>query len=58
MIDSTNPRIMADSIRALSGESGSQASDISTLQSDVEALQIYDDAEAETPVLWPPHAKS
>ena len=37
MIDSTNPRVLADNIRHLSGESGSQASDISALQSTVTA---------------------
>lgn len=59
MIDSTNPRILADNIRHLKGESGSQASDISTLQTTVTAqgnaigaLQIYDDAETDTGMKW------
>ena len=41
MIDSTNPRILADNIRHLSGESESQASDISALQEAVVALGTY-----------------
>ena len=45
MIDSTNPRILADNIRALSGEAGSQASDIL-------ALQTYDDEETDTGMKW------
>lgn len=55
MIDSTNPRIMADNIRHLSEEAGSQASDISTLQTTVgsqgdaiEALQTYSATEVKT----------
>lgn len=59
MIDSTNPRIMADNIRHLSGEFGSQASDISTLQTTVTAhgnsigaLQNYDDTETDTGKKW------
>ena len=38
MIDSTNPRVMADNIRHLSGEFESQNSDISTLQGNVTAI--------------------
>ena len=41
MIDSTNPRIMADNIRALTDVSGSQASDISALNDAIEAYTIY-----------------
>ena len=66
MIDSTNPRCMADNIRHLSGASGSQASDISDLQTAVgtlqttvgtqgnaiEALQTYDDTETDTGMKW------
>lgn len=37
MIDSTNPRVMADNIKELSALSGSQASDISALQTTVTA---------------------
>lgn len=48
MIDSTNPRILADNIRALSGEAGSQASDISALQSTVTALGTYSTDEVNT----------
>lgn len=55
MIDSTNPRILADNIRALSGEAGSQASDISALQTtvtaqgnDIEALGSYSATEVNT----------
>ena len=55
MIDSTNPRVMADNIRHLSGESGSQASDISALQTTVtdqgnaiEALGTYSTVEVDT----------
>ena len=59
MIDSTNPRVMADNIRHLSGESGSQASDILNLQTTVTtqgnaliALQTYDDEETATGETW------
>ena len=66
MIDSTNPRCLADNIRHLSGASGSQASDISGLQTAVGtlqttvgtqgnaigALQIYDDEETDTGKKW------
>lgn len=52
MTDSTNPRVMADNIRELSGVSGSQASEISKLQITLEALQTYDDAETETGKKW------
>ena len=55
MIDSTNPRVMADNIRHLSGESGSQASDILALQTTVtaqgnaiEALGYYSTDEVNT----------
>ena len=48
MIDSTNPRILADNIRALSEASGSQASDISMLQASVEALGSYSTTEVDT----------
>ena len=55
MIDSTNPRSMADNIRHLAGASGSQASDISTLQTIVEAqgdaieaLQTFSTTEVNT----------
>lgn len=43
MIDSTNPRVMADNIRHLSGESGSQASDITAQGDAIKALQEYGD---------------
>lgn len=59
MIDSTNPRIMADNIRHLSKESGSQASDISTLQATataqgnaIEALGSYSVTEIDTGKKW------
>ena len=59
MIDSTNPRILADNIRHLSGESGSQASDISNLQTavitqgnSITALQIFNDDETDTGKKW------
>ena len=39
MTDSTNPRVMADNIRELSGNVGSQASDIEDLQDDLGTLQ-------------------
>ena len=59
MIDSTNPRSMADNIRHLVGASGSQASDISTLQTTVEAqgdaieaLQAYSTTETDTGKIW------
>ena len=48
MIDSTNPRILADNIRSLSGETGSQASDISALQTTVTALGSYSITEVDT----------
>ena len=52
MIDSTNPRVMADNIRHLSGESGSQASDISTLQTTVAAQGTYSTTETDTGKKW------
>ena len=59
MIDSTNPRVMADNIRQLSGDSGSQAADISTLQTTVEtqgdaieALGSYSTTEVDTGKKW------
>ena len=66
MIDSTNPRSMADNIRYLAGASGSQASDISDLETAVGALQTtvgalqttvgglttYDDEETDTGMKW------
>ena len=52
MIDSTNPRILADNIRALSGASGSQASDISALQDAVEALGTYSTEEIDTGIKY------
>ena len=48
MIDSTNPRAIADNIRHLSGESGSQASDLSALQSTVAAIGTYSTEEVNT----------
>ena len=45
MIDSTNPRVMADNIKELSGASGTQGKAI-------EALQTYDDAETDTGMKW------
>ena len=52
MIDSTNPRILADNIRALSKESESQASGISALQAAVEALRSYSKNEVDTGMKW------
>lgn len=59
MIDSTNPRVMADNIRNLSGASGSQASDISDLQTAVgaqgdaiSALSSYSSNEVDTGKTW------
>lgn len=52
MIDSTNPRVLADNVRHLAGASGSQASDISTLQNAVEALGTYSTDEVDTGKKW------
>ena len=52
MIDSTNPRILADNVRALSGEVGSQASDISALQATVGKLVMYSTTEYDTGKKW------
>lgn len=59
MIDSTNPRVMADNIRELFGVSGSQAVEISALQTDVEtqgdaieALRAYSTDEVNTGKKW------
>jgi len=48
MTDSTNPRVMADNIRELSGVSGSQASEISELQTTIEAIGSYSTTEVNT----------
>ena len=49
MIDSTNPRVMADNIRELSN---TQAAQGAALEAEIEALQIYDDAETDTGMKW------
>ena len=55
MTDSTNPRVMADNIKMLAASSGSQAADISTLQTTAEtqgdaikALGSYSATEVDT----------
>ena len=59
MTDSTNPRVMADNIKELSASSGSQASDISALQTTVtaqgnaiEALSTYSTEEVDTGITY------
>ena len=52
MTDSTNPRVMADNIKELSGASGSQAAEISALQTTVEALSKYSTTEYDTGKRW------
>ena len=49
MIDSTNPRVMADNIRILSVNQIAQGAE---LESKIEALQIFDDAATETGMKW------
>ena len=48
MIDSTNPRIMADNIRKLSDKQIAEAAEILALQGDIEALGSYSATEANT----------
>lgn len=48
MIDSTNPRILADNIRALSDKEIAEAAEILALQGNVEALGSYSTTEVDT----------
>ena len=52
MTDSTNPRVLADNIRVLSGVSGSQASDISALQTLITSLVTWSTNETDTGITY------
>ena len=52
MIDSTNPRILADNIRDLIDKQTAEATEILALQGDVEALRSYSTTEADTGKKW------
>ena len=52
MIDSTNPRVMADNIRKLSDKQIAEAAEIVALQGDIEALGSYSTTEVDTGKKW------
>ena len=52
MIDSTNPRVMADNIRKLSGNQIGQAAELEALDNKIEALGSYSTTEIDTGKKW------